>query len=949
MPISIKKNKTIIIQLILLLFLSAANTVLAQTDTIYAKLIFKQNSDIVHVKQTFSIIDRTEDRMPLYMYAWINAYNRNSTLSKIKLSERNDQLFFANKENLGKLLNLKVWDNDTNLTPSFLGSSEVFEINAKPNKKTGRFKFKASYDLQITADGFTGYGYNKQQGSYYLKYFLLHPGVYENGLFKWQNFKDFESLTSNNTFYKIAIENNTDVDIFTDLKIINDSVFVGDNRSFFELALLNHKQITQIKLDSTNIIFQEKIDSTDIPILKKALTRQINFLGNYFSDLDEPLFISNKLFSHNRISSIEDIKIPVINKRYKIFDDFTRLDLKYLQSVFSAFSERNIHVNKRKEHWILNGIKMYLVLKYLEKYHSETPILGNAPSDLGLFDIHPAKWYESSKLKFIDRFPMYYRYFMKQNIDQPINTPYDKLSYNNQIQISGIKTALALEYLDSYLEKGELETLLKNLIKTNEEKLITEIDLKQYLEKHASKQTDWFFDDIMKSSGSFDFKISSIKRKNDSLQINIKNKNQFNAPTEIVASKDSTILYDAWVNSNEKNIKFNIPQADYDEIKIKHGNYFTDNNIYNDVYYKNKWLKTKLKLSPVGDYQTADFYQLFLWPIVRWNNYDKLQLGLNITNETIFPQDFVVKIAPLYSFGTKKYVGSTGLTYKWKPESNIFREIDFRMGSSIGHYNQGLEYFKYSSGITFSLRKPVRSLTSHFVEIGFNDIQRELPIDPKPVEVELQRYQLLNTKFTFRNLSKINESLGYVNYQYSNKFSKIYGEFYYRWKFAKNRRLGIRVFGGLFFRHDLNETDYYDFGLDRITDYSFLHGLLGRSEKIGFLSQQFVMAEGGFKSNFNIKSNKYLVTLNLEYPVIKMIDAYADFGVYQNKDFSAKFLYDSGLRLSIVPDFVELYFPIQSSLGFEPSMPRYHERIRFLLNLNLNRIRDYWRARKLQL
>ena len=109
------------------------------------------------------------------------------------------------------------------------------------------------------------------------------------------------------------------------------------------------------------------------------------------------------------------------------------------------------------------------------------------------------------------------------------------------------------------------------------------------------------------------------------------------------------------------------------------------------------------------------------------------------------------------------------------------------------------------------------------------------------------------------------------------------------------------------------------------------------------------MAEGGFKSKFNVKANEFMLTLNLEYPLVKFLDIYTDFGTYKNENLPSKFIYDSGLRLNIVPEFVELYFPIQSTLGFEPSLPKYHERIRFLLNLDLNRIRGYWKARKLQL
>ena len=164
-----------------------------------------------------------------------------------------------------------------------------------------------------------------------------------------------------------------------------------------------------------------------------------------------------------------------------------------------------------------------------------------------------------------------------------------------------------------------------------------------------------------------------------------------------------------------------------------------------------------------------------------------------------------------------------------------------------------------------------------------------------------------------------------------------------RWKFAANKRLVVRVFGGSFINQNLEYTDYFDFGLDRITDYTYQYPLLGRSEETGLLSQQFVLAEGGFKSNFFVRANQYMYTLNLEYPVWKMIDIYADAGIYKSKLVPTKFVYDSGVKVRIVPDFLELYLPLQSTLGFEPTLGAYHERIRFMLNLDLGKVIQYWR------
>jgi hypothetical protein len=47
-----------------------------------------------------------------------------------------------------------------------------------------------------------------------------------------------------------------------------------------------------------------------------------------------------------------------------------------------------------------------------------------------------------------------------------------------------------------------------------------------------------------------------------------------------------------------------------------------------------------------------------------------------------------------------------------------------------------------------------------------------------------------------------------------------------------------------------------------------------------------------------------------------------------NKSF--KMVYDSGVRLNIIADYFEIYFPIKSSSGLEIKSANYNEKIRFL-------------------
>jgi hypothetical protein len=48
--------------------------------------------------------------------------------------------------------------------------------------------------------------------------------------------------------------------------------------------------------------------------------------------------------------------------------------------------------------------------------------------------------------------------------------------------------------------------------------------------------------------------------------------------------------------------------------------------------------------------------------------------------------------------------------------------------------------------------------------------------------------------------------------------------------------------------------------------------------------------------------------------------------------------WDYGLYLEFIPDFFEVYFPIQNNFGNIIDQPEYYQQIRFVLNLELDAI-----------
>ena len=213
-----------------------------------------------------------------------------------------------------------------------------------------------------------------------------------------------------------------------------------------------------------------------------------------------------------------------------------------------------------------------------------------------------------------------------------------------------------------------------------------------------------------------------------------------------------------------------------------------------------------------------------------------------------------------------------------------------------------------------------------------NVYRDENPNDPD----QEPNYSVFNMQYVYSNPNLINYFRGVADYEISSKFSKLSVDLEYRKLFLSNRQLNLRFFAGVFLFNDTRENeDFFSFALDRPNDYLFDYNYYGRSEDSGLFSQQLIIAEGGFKSQLEpAYANSWITTVNASTNIWKWIYAYGDVGLVGNKDRGVNAVFDSGIRVSLVADYFEVYFPIYSNLGFEPNLPHYDEKVRFIITLS---------------
>ena len=279
-------------------------------------------------------------------------------------------------------------------------------------------------------------------------------------------------------------------------------------------------------------------------------------------------------------------------------------------------------------------------------------------------------------------------------------------------------------------------------------------------------------------------------------------------------------------------------------------------------------------------------------------------------------------------------IGSFGGSYVFQNEEKRNFRTQINISASSYFYDKKLRYQILVPGIAFYFRTPdLRSNKRHYLSLFYYDVEREGSIDADP------NYKIFNIRHNFTNRNAIYDFKTEGSFQVSDQFGKVDFTAELRKLLTNGRQLGIRFFAGKFLWHDQISTKFFDFNLVRPKDYLFRYNYFGRSENDGVFSQQIVMAEGGFKSIHNPSSaNDYLLSTNLTLGVWKWVEVYADIGLVKNKNTKAKSFFSSGIRLNMVPDYLEIFFPVYGSDGFTFDETPYEQKIRFILTLSSNKL-----------
>jgi len=914
---------------------------LAQNKIDIAADVDVENKTIT-ISQIIEYKNETEITLnEIYLHDWNNSFSSKSTpLAKRFEEEFSTKFHLAKKEQRGYTEIQSISSENASLKYSYLEDlPDVLKVSLnKPLKPQYSYKIKLEYSIVLPDATFTDFGFTKSK-DFELKYWYILPAVFDGEWHYYSN-KNLDDLYIPKSDVTIVLTHPLNYRATSELDVISmnpnvetkrqTTVLSGKDRVDTYLSINKFPRYGFVQTDDFILIsnINEKgLPGSDKAILTDRITRYLTKnLGEY---PHKQLLVSSIEYGKNPLYGLNQLPDFL-----RPFPDQFQYELKLLKTALKKYIDNVLLLNPRKEHWLSEGLQIYFMIKYVEEYYPDMKLLGTLANVWGIRAFHAAE------LDFNFQYFLYSMELARKNRDQPLNTSKDSLLKFNANIAGKYKAGVGLNYLDKFTEDINLSEVITDFLKSYQLKTVSISDFETYLNSKTDRNVDWFFNDYVGTRKKIDFKIASVEVTNDSLLVTIKNKRKNTMPVTLFNVSKDSVIGSQWVENITGTKTVKLPKDETDKFVLDYYNVIPEFNqrdnykAINGSFLNNKPLQFRL----FKDIEDPYYNQVFFMPLVEFKNiYDGLTLGTKVYNKTILRKRLNYRFSPQYATKSKALTGSTSIFYTHNIEDKNLFDITYGISAGYQSFAEDAFFTRIRPSISFRFRNNddfradrVDNITARYVSIN-----RELG-ENAVVELDEPDYGVFNLRYTHFNPGRINFSSFNTDLQLASNFSKLSFNYEFRKLTKSNRNINLRLFAGLFLKNNTDpSSDFFSFALDRPTDYLFDLNYLGRSEAAGLFSQQIIIAEGGFKSMLDTPfANQWLTTANFSTSIWRYIQAYGDIGLVKNKFESANFVYDSGIRLNLVEDFFELYFPLYSNLGWEIAQPDYDQRIRFIITVD---------------
>ena len=906
---------------------------------IKVKLITAEKT--LEVSQTIQYQNVTTKALKtIYLNDWSHAYSSSKSPLAERFAEEYDRRFYlGSKAKRGETSQLKIFINNKEINWFRLKNQiDIIGITLTEDLLIDELlNISLRYKIKMPDARYTGYGKISEK-EFYLKNCFIQLAPFIDG--EWitnsnLNLEETSTLPADFSLEWDLPEHltlNSNLTNWKETKI-NDRKFISQSISKVkEIQFhISEEQYIYFLINGLNIgtdfdkITQDKLD----PI--QSLIKIESFVRERFGSFPQNKMLLSE-FDYKKRSYFGLTSIPSI---FYPFSDRFEFEIKALSVYLNHYLTEQFLLDPRESFWLTGGLHSLLLMEYVDYYYPNQKLLGAIPRQPLLKPF--LKNYTISESKFNEGFLFFSEYTIRSNIQQaPLTSKSDLIKFNERVS-QPASVAQNIRYAYNYYGKEIINTAFKNQI--------GKIKSKTQLLDALKMEIDipWFINGFLSSRNSIDLRFKKLTRFSDSISIKVK-QNQANLiPYTIAQLRNDSIIQSIQIINPKKTSKIQLKNIGADYLVINPVFKIPEFNQQNN-YRKLKGTTLKpIKLTFIKDLEDRKRSQVFFNPKIDFNAYDGLTFGTKLSNKAFQRKPFVYEFNPNYSSRLNNLVGSLSIKYLLYKEDSSFYLTQLGLFGSSFHYNENLRYKIFVPYLTV-IKRPdnFRSNEREAYSLSYVSVNRDFGSD----KILTPNYNVGNLDYLYSNKEAIQFLKIGLNLEFSDLFGKLNFNTEFRHLFHDGRTVSLRFFGGKFLWNNVKHTSYFDYSLNRSSDYLFRYNYLGRSDNDGIYSQQFILSEGGFKSKFkNPNANDYILATNFGFSVWKWIEVYADLGLTKNRNSKVRSFYDFGIRINLLPDYLEFYFPIQNSESYVLNDADYFSNMRFVLTVDLNNLKQLFSRR----
>lgn len=596
--------------------------------------------------------------------------------------------------------------------------------------------------------------------------------------------------------------------------------------------------------------------------------------------------------------------------------------------------------NERSHPWMDEGMNSYLESRYMRSRYPDARL--SAFTGRGKLMQLASKIMGINNIAYTQVPQLGYTLSARMNMDQPLEGTSEHFMRTNYGTVVYMKTAAIFNHLEAYIGPEAVDSFLHTYYRQWAFKHPRPNDLKQALYEATGKHFTWLTDGLIDQADKVDVGIANVKTKNGQTHVRLRNVGHRGAPIPLAAMQGDSVISVQWIEPFDTVIDVTVNCPTCDLYALDHNEETVDINRKNNYHRLSGGFRKIERLDPrfVAYFEIGKRSRFALAPLLGGNNYDGVLVGLAAYNNILPANRFDYYVAPMFATNSLTLAGQLDLGYTYHSRNQDFP--DMRIGFAAQRYDAGTWFnhpntvFRPEVKFIFRPNRRDRPIT-HTVRLRDNLFFNEYDGFRLIENIMQTDYSYTNDVGSFPH--SVNASFQAMNHA---RFT-VEAKGFLPYKRGKRNGLGIRLFGGKNFGNTNNAYLFRMSGHRGYQDYLYENTYLGRFETSGFFAQQMVVADGGFRTYTVVgQSANWLVALNLTSTLYRNVPLqfFASLGTYGGGGTitgSDLFLFEFGATLRLVPDVLEVHFPIWATPNISRNTdlitPNYWQRIRFTFNL----------------